>query len=189
MAREMTPIGDHPERELLLRSGIASRLRILILSCTPEKKRFPTLESLTGVKENTWRNWWTRDSAPSAQMVEGLAREWPEFGFWLATGLTDVDYGHRMPRPPSVVLGYLESYPEGPLVAGKPMSWSSFEIDSEDDWSSDIQALFKYTSEYLKVARQMQDESWNEANHEILDNSLRFIREKRFETLKRVKGE
>lgn len=69
------------------------------------------------------------------------------------------------------------------------MSWNALEIASEDDWPSDIRALFKYTSEYFKVARQMQDESGNEANHEILDNSLRFIREKRFETLKRIKGE
>lgn len=176
-------------RQELMAPGIAARLKLLVLDQTPEKRRFPTLERLTGVKESTWRTWWQRGASPNGALVEGAARAWPEYAFWLATGLTDVDCGHRMPQPHLAVLGYLESYPEGPLSAGQPISWNSLDIGSEDDWPSDIRALFKYTSEYLKVARQMQDESQNEANHEILGNSLRFIREKRLQTLRAIKGE
>ncbi|MGO3890889.1 MAG: hypothetical protein ACTJHW_07935 [Paenalcaligenes sp.] len=186
MSNDNVNVGLSPIEELrqeVMSQGITSRLKILILSCTPTERRFPILEELTGVKEATWRTWWRRSSLPNGALIEGLARAWPEYAFWLVTGLTDVRYGHRMPRPHASILGYVENFPEG-SISVTPFPWTM--LDPEDEWPSEVRTFFKYTSEYFKVARQMQDEPMESETQEILRNSLSFIREKRNEALSKV---
>jgi len=64
-------------RTELTENSIASRLKLVVLAQTPDKRRFPMLELLTGVSENTWRTWWKRGGTPSGALVEGVARAWP----------------------------------------------------------------------------------------------------------------
>ena len=34
---------------------------------------------------------------PSGALVEAVAKNWPHYAFWLATGMPDFDCGHTMP--------------------------------------------------------------------------------------------
>lgn len=142
-------------------------MRLVILSQTPEKRRFPILESLTGVSENTWRTWWNRGGTPSGALVEGVGRAWPEFAFWLTTGLTDVEYGHRIPKMPVELDGYINNYPETTLREDRI-----------------------YAAQYFKVCKEMQDadnasfekgerQGMPQHQREILENTRQFIAKQR----------
>lgn len=93
-------------------NSIGTRLRIIVLACTDEKRRFSTLEAGSKVSAGTWRTWWTRGTTPSGALVEGAAKIWPEYAYWLATGCTDIRCGHDMPDLAPTAKGYLSSWPE-----------------------------------------------------------------------------
>lgn len=150
-------------RSELIADTVSSRMKLIILAETPEKRRFPTLELLTGVSENTWRTWWRRGGTPSGTMVEGIARAWPHYAFWLASGLTDIEYGHRMPQLHVSVIGYVSNWPEGQLKQDRV-----------------------YGEEYFKICKDMQDlhkklNGQTGQQGEILENSREFVRQKRWE--------
>lgn len=86
-------------------SEIQHRLMVLIEECTPDHGRFPMLAKLSQVPETSWKAFWYGRQRPTAEMIQVVARNWPEHAFWLATGLTDRRCGHR--APPGVV-----AYPE-----------------------------------------------------------------------------
>ena len=75
-------------------SNISDRLKLIVKAETPEKGRFPFLETHSGINAATWRTWWTRGAAPNGYLVEAAGLLWPQYAFWLATGLTDVCNGH-----------------------------------------------------------------------------------------------
>lgn len=77
---------------------ITQRLKNLIAHKTTTAKRFKELEELTKIPSGTWRTWWNKDSRPSGEMIEVVAGVWPEFAFWLATGITDSKHGHHSPN-------------------------------------------------------------------------------------------
>ncbi|MGH8854474.1 MAG: hypothetical protein ACREWI_09365 [Telluria sp.] len=78
---------------------IHERLKAVIVAETDESGRFGWLQKKTGISRNTWQTWWDKvDSSPSGKMVEAAARLWPKYGFWLATGMTDEEYGHTFPK-------------------------------------------------------------------------------------------
>jgi len=149
-------------REELIADTLAARLKLVILAETHEKRRFPTLEEKTGVSENTWRTWWNRGGIPGGATVEGAARAWPEYAFWLVTGLTDVEYGHRMPKLHASVVGYISNYPEGKLKKDR-----------------------QYAGEYFRVCKALQGgrAKISAQEEEILENTRRFIIKKRREEI------
>jgi len=147
-------------RDELSARTIAARLKLIVLAQTPEKRRFPTLEALTGIAENTWRTWWKRGGAPGGALIEGVARAWPEYAFWMATGLTDVEFGHRIPSLHISVVGYVSNYPEGKLKKERILA-----------------------AEYFKVCKELQDADSTDAAYadrsSILESMMRVIAEKR----------
>lgn len=145
-------------REEAKKNTIGSRMKIIVLAMTPDKRRFPTLEDKTGVPENTWRTWWTKGTVPSGNLVAAIGTAWPEFAFWLTTGITDVEYGHRMPPLHPVVQGYVFNYPEGKLKKDR-----------------------LYAAEYFKVCLELQTATTDHHRSEILKNMRIFIMEKRRE--------
>jgi hypothetical protein len=83
---------------------IDERLKKLIEGVVPERGRFRVLEELTRIKEKHWKNWWYGQQRPYAIMIQAMARLWPEYAFWLVTGIDDAEYGHASATetPPSV---------------------------------------------------------------------------------------
>lgn len=78
---------------------LAERMKKLITCNTVELKKYKELEELTGITTATWRSWWNRGGAPSGEMIEAVSRIWPEYAFWLVTGISDPGHGHDLPNP------------------------------------------------------------------------------------------
>lgn len=80
------------------RIDLRARTILLIEAVTSQARRFKELETLTSVPSATWRSFWNRDGAlPSGTMLEEIGRAWPQFAFWLLTGLDDWQAGHVAP--------------------------------------------------------------------------------------------
>lgn len=79
--------------------GISARLRYIIEYEVPVKGRIGWLEEQTGIPRGTWQTFLRRtDATPGGDMVQAVARLFPRYAFWLASGLTDQDFGHTYPR-------------------------------------------------------------------------------------------
>ncbi|KVP85431.1 hypothetical protein WJ95_17925 [Burkholderia ubonensis] len=81
-----------------MRSDILHRVHDVIHATTGERRRLKELEEETGIPATNWKNVWTGKQRPTAHMIEALARRWPQYAFWLATGLTDAQNGHTAPK-------------------------------------------------------------------------------------------
>lgn len=79
------------------RPDIIYRTLVLIRSVTDVRRRLKHLEEETGIPDRQWKHVWALKQRPTAHMLEALARRWPEYGFWLVTGLTDAANGHVSP--------------------------------------------------------------------------------------------
>lgn len=55
------------------------------------------MEELTGVTSGRWRNFFSGQQKAAPDMIEGVAKVWPQYAFWLATGITDATNGHVAP--------------------------------------------------------------------------------------------
>lgn len=56
------------------------------------------LAQLTGIASKRWRQVHARKQRVTSDMVEVLARTYPQHAFWLVTGITDALNGHVAPR-------------------------------------------------------------------------------------------
>lgn len=77
--------------------NINERFRKLVMLITSDNRRYRELEELTGISGSTWKTFWTRGGFPSAQMLEAINVQFPQYAFWLATGIKDSEYGHLSP--------------------------------------------------------------------------------------------
>jgi len=73
---------------------IQERLRAVIEEETDERGRFAELEKLTQISANSWKSFWHGRQRPTCEMIEAACMRWPQYAFWLATGITDAKYGH-----------------------------------------------------------------------------------------------
>lgn len=78
--------------------NLSERLRQLIEAVTPPTRRFVALEEETGIKAETWRTWWNRGGKASADLIQAAGQTWPEYAFWLVTGIDDFYSGHTSPE-------------------------------------------------------------------------------------------
>lgn len=78
-------------------NSLGERLRAIAEHQTSATRRFKELELATDIASETWRTFWGRNARPSADMVEAVAQRWPQYAFWLATGITDPVFGHIAP--------------------------------------------------------------------------------------------
>lgn len=124
---------------------LAMRLKTLIYAEIKESKRYATLEMLTDIPAATWRSWWIRGVSPSGQMIESVSKKWPQYAFWLITGITDIRCGHGMPRLHQASVGYIDNYPEmGSGSAFRP---------------SDRQFKQAYSDEYFRTSLEIAEGS------------------------------
>lgn len=81
-----------------MRSDIIDRVIDVIRSSVDDRRRLKELEEETGIPSGSWKNVWSRKQRPTAHMIEAIARRWPQYAFWLVTGITDETNGHTAPR-------------------------------------------------------------------------------------------
>ncbi|CAM3898275.1 hypothetical protein EV679_2548 [Kerstersia gyiorum] len=77
--------------------NLRNRLALLIEQQVDEKTRFKALEALTNIKATQWRDFFAGKQRPTAEMIEAASRLWPEYAFWLVTGVSDAEHGHIAP--------------------------------------------------------------------------------------------
>jgi hypothetical protein len=79
--------------------NIYDRARTLIEQSTDPRQRFKELSERTGISAESWKTFWNRGTKISGEMVEALGRAWPQYAFWLATGIADEKHGHNDAYP------------------------------------------------------------------------------------------
>ena len=77
--------------------NVAKRLRAIIAQEVNARTRYLTLQDSTGIKTDTWKNFWFERREADVNMLEAVARLWPQYAYWLATGATDAVNGHFCP--------------------------------------------------------------------------------------------
>lgn len=82
---------------------IDNRLIALIESTMNSNKRFKELEEKTGIAANRWQSLWHGRQRAMPDMIEVICRIFPEYAFWLTTGITDSDHGHISPATKEVL--------------------------------------------------------------------------------------
>ncbi|WP_143243672.1 hypothetical protein [Alcaligenes faecalis] len=129
--------------------GIEMRIAILIQTILSGKNDWKKLEDLTGIKSVKWRHFNSGVIKPSMEMLETLCREFPQYAFWLTTGLTDYNAGHIAPQInvafPGGIKGKVEILPNDHLatIAFFKQSLKSLDIcwDSfRNTWFDDLGA-------------------------------------------------
>ncbi|MFZ6780416.1 hypothetical protein ACO0LD_26600 [Undibacterium sp. Ji83W] len=79
---------------------LADRMKELIDTQADKRGKFAQLESLTGIQSENWKSFYYGRQRPNPDMIEALAHTWPEFAFWLVTGIDDFNKGHTSPPTP-----------------------------------------------------------------------------------------
>ncbi|WP_221801660.1 hypothetical protein [Oceanobacter mangrovi] len=65
-------------------SAVVDRLNLLL---DLEKVKMPWLEQKTGIKAGKWHKVRRRENEMKTSELEAIAQVWPEYAYWLTTGL------------------------------------------------------------------------------------------------------
>lgn len=131
---------------------IHARLKGIIVAETDEAGRFGWLQKKSGISRNTWQTWWDKDDAPpSGKMIEAAGRLWPHYAFWLATGISDSEYGHTFPKtlPNSTTwpedgvarAASAKEYLAHCVMMQDKMAGTSSAYDNQKEWERDWERL------------------------------------------------
>jgi hypothetical protein len=74
---------------------LIDRMRDVIDAQTDAHRRFKELEEKTGLKATAWQNFWNGRQRPTWEMIELVSKTWPQFAFWISTGIDDHEHGHQ----------------------------------------------------------------------------------------------
>ncbi|MCD4500164.1 hypothetical protein [Chromobacterium vaccinii] len=77
--------------------SLQGRLWLVIESEISSNRRFKELEGRTGIPADRWKALSLNRQRPTAEMIEAICKEWPQYAFWLSTGVSDPDFGHVAP--------------------------------------------------------------------------------------------
>jgi hypothetical protein len=82
------------------KANIADRLKTLIDTNADKRGKFAQLEGMTNISSENWKSFYYGRQRPNPDMIEAVAKLWPEHAFWLVTGITDAQRGHIDPYGP-----------------------------------------------------------------------------------------
>ncbi|WP_318827159.1 hypothetical protein [Burkholderia cepacia] len=112
---------------------ITLRIHLLLRHLTGNQHKWAALAKITGIKAVKWRHVYIGINKPSIAMLDALCQSFPNYAFWLATGITDYQAGHQAPQP------NLEF----------PFKHDSFKDPNESDVSTEY---FRESIDSLKIA-------------------------------------
>lgn len=76
---------------------LTQRFNAIIDFVTTSTRRWKELEELTGISTHSWQKAYLGKQRPTAEMLEAVCQHWPDFAFWLMTGLTNLSAFHKCP--------------------------------------------------------------------------------------------
>lgn len=83
------------------KEGVVGKIRSALAGDEPKRAGrhgfWESLDRYTGISAQRWRKAYARRQRPTPDMIEALAKMFPAYAFWLATGITDATNGHIAP--------------------------------------------------------------------------------------------
>jgi hypothetical protein len=76
---------------------VQDRLCAIIDAETSATRRWKELEDMSQISRHSWQKTYAGDQRPTVQMLECVTATWPQYAFWLMTGITDIPGGHICP--------------------------------------------------------------------------------------------
>ncbi|GAC1611293.1 MAG: hypothetical protein NVS3B3_22100 [Aquirhabdus sp.] len=73
---------------------LAERMKIVISQEIRPEKRYKELTDMTRIGAGSWRQFFDGKQRPTAAMIEAICQKWPQYAFWIATGIDDCESGH-----------------------------------------------------------------------------------------------
>ncbi|WP_156924041.1 hypothetical protein [Stutzerimonas chloritidismutans] len=70
------------------------RFQSILRAHTSDARRWSEMEALTGIPATSWNKAFHGKQRPTLEMLLAVARLWPDYAFWLMTGVTDAKHGH-----------------------------------------------------------------------------------------------
>lgn len=143
--------------------NLDTRIQLLIGCVTMHKPDWKKLEVETGIPAEKWRQYTRGSTKASLEMAEALALKWPQYGFWLITGVSDERHGHHAPVSDLRYPGF----------------------DNVDEFVDDLTRQiprFPRTTEYFQLAAKLAPLSWNMSE----DNALNAKGSKKSEQQKEL---
>lgn len=81
--------------------GVVGKIKSALVGDEPKRWGrhgfWENLDRYTGISAQRWRKAYARRQRPTPDMIEALAKMFPAYAFWLATGITDATNGHIAP--------------------------------------------------------------------------------------------
>ncbi|MFP7891400.1 hypothetical protein [Pseudomonas aeruginosa] len=78
-------------------STLAERFTLIVDHEVTGTRRWITLQRMSGIASISWQKAVNAKQRPTAEMIEAVALQWPQYAFWLITGHTDTKKGHISP--------------------------------------------------------------------------------------------
>jgi len=134
---------------------LRDRLNAITIWAVPGRGRFRELSEMSGISQESWKATWHSRQRPTSEMVQFVARTWPECAFWLATGITDQRHGHRAPSE-------INTYPE-PSYTPRTGASKYFrqQVEMLDRQEADQPELYEHTLQLraLEASRDLDQVS------------------------------
>lgn len=77
--------------------NIDARLRAVIAYKFDTSRRFKQLQDATGIDANRWKAVWHSRQRAMPDMIETIGKAFPQYAFWITTGISDPNHGHVAP--------------------------------------------------------------------------------------------
>ena len=84
---------------------LPDRLTKILEAEMPAARRYKDLEEKSGIGSHSWIAISRGRQRPTSEMIEFVAKQWPDYAYWLATGVTEPQFRHVAP------VTYSEEYP------------------------------------------------------------------------------
>lgn len=138
--------------------AIEPRLKVIAEVCLGQKI-YEKLEEESGISRHSWKNALNKKQRATSEMIEFVAREWPEYAFWLVTGTMarDLIGEHQVPIP-----GYngifhgttAEDLPSAKIKM-EPVDWSNAEFESIKKWKEWLENAANISKKELDPVRML----------------------------------
>lgn len=123
------------------------------------QKIYEKLEDASGISRHSWKNALNKKQRATSEMIEFIARNWPEYAFWLVTGTMAKNHlgQHQVPIP-----GYSgifvgddpEDHPKAKLKM-EPVDWSNAEFEAIKKWKEWLENPINIVKKELDATRMM----------------------------------
>lgn len=77
--------------------SIENRLLAILFDKYDQSNLFAELERQTGISRASWKAVRHKKQRATSQMIEAVAKLWPDYAYWLACGDTEPEFGHVAP--------------------------------------------------------------------------------------------